>query len=108
MKYVYFSYVGINSVIGIMWIHNTWWNKPLISMPNYHEVVPMVAQIGRCGCAIVMSYIRIKKAVSQWLSVCLDLWPAQICHLTLNLCISLALHAPHEIIDMQRNECDDI
>ena len=35
---------------------------------------------GRYGCTIVMSYIEINKAVSQWL-------------LTFNLCVSHTLHA---------------
>ena len=58
---------------------------------------------GRYGCAIVMSYTEIKKAVSQWL-------------LTVNLCISVtwpltcAFHIPcthiPEIIDMHRCMCD--
>ena len=58
---------------------------------------------GRYGCTIVMSYIEINKAVSQWL-------------LTLNLCVSVtwpltcAFHIPYthtpEIIDMHRGMCD--
>ena len=58
---------------------------------------------GRYGCTIVMSYIEINKAVSQWL-------------LTFNLCISVtwpltcAFHIPcthtPEIIDMHRGVCD--
>ena len=57
---------------------------------------------GRYGCAIVMSYIEINKAVSQWL-------------LTFNLCVSVtwpltcAFHIPcthtPEIIDMHRGMC---
>ena len=60
---------------------------------------------GRYGCTIVMSYIEINKAVSQWL-------------LTLNLCISVtwpltcAFHIPcthtPEIIDMHRGVCDKV
>ena len=60
---------------------------------------------GRYGCTIVMSYIEINKAVSQWL-------------LTFNLCISVtwpltcAFHLPcthtPEIIDMHRGVCDNI
>ena len=59
---------------------------------------------GRYGCTIVMSYIEINKAVSQWL-------------LTFNLCISVtwpltcAFHIPcthtPEIIDMHRGVCDN-
>ena len=58
---------------------------------------------GRYGCTIVMSYIEINKAVSQWL-------------LTFNLCVSAtwpltcAFHIPcthtPEIIDMHRGMCD--
>ena len=57
---------------------------------------------GRYGCTIVMSYIEINKAVSQWL-------------LTFNLCVSVtwpltcAFHIPcthtPEIIDMHRDMC---
>ena len=60
---------------------------------------------GRYGCTIVMSYIEINKAVSQWL-------------LTFNLCISVtwsltcAFHIPcthtREIIDMHRGVCDKL
>ena len=60
---------------------------------------------GRYGCTIVMSYIEINKAVSQWL-------------LTFNLCVSVtwpltcAFHIPcthtPEIIDMHRGMCDKI
>ena len=60
---------------------------------------------GRYGCTIVMSYIDINKAVSQWL-------------LTFNLCVSVtwpltcAFHIPcthtPEIIDMHRGMCDNI
>ena len=59
---------------------------------------------GRYGCTIVMSYIEINKAVSQWL-------------LTINLCVSVtwpltcAFHIPcahtPEIIDMHRGVCDN-
>ena len=59
---------------------------------------------GRYGCTIVMSYIEINKAVSQWL-------------LTFNLCVSVtwpltcAFHIPcthtPEIIDMHRGVCDN-
>ena len=60
---------------------------------------------GRYGCTIVMSYIEINKAVSQWL-------------LTFNLCIyvtwplTCAFHIPYthtpEIIDMHRGACDNV
>ena len=60
---------------------------------------------GRYGCTIVMSYIEINKAVSQWL-------------LTFNLCVSVtwpltcAFHIPcmhtPEIIDMHRGMCDNL
>ena len=60
---------------------------------------------GRYGCTIVMSYIEINKAVSQWL-------------LTFNLCVSVtwpltcAFHIPcthtPEIIDMHRGMCDNV
>ena len=63
-----------------------------------------VCNNGRYGCTIVMSYIEINKAVSQWL-------------LTFNLCVSVtwpltcAFHIPcmhtPEIIDMQRGVCDN-
>ena len=59
---------------------------------------------GRYGCTIVISYIEINKAVSQWL-------------LTFNLCVSVtwpltcAFHIPcthtPEIIDMHRGMCDN-
>ena len=59
---------------------------------------------GRYGCTIVMSYIEINKAVSQWL-------------LTFNLCVFVtwpltrAFHIPcthtPEIIDMHRGMCDN-
>ena len=59
---------------------------------------------GRYGCTIVMSYIEINKAVSQWL-------------FTFNLCVSAtwpltcAFHIPcthtPEIIDMHRGVCDN-
>ena len=59
---------------------------------------------GRYGCTIVMSYIEINKAVSQWL-------------LTFNLCVSVtwpltcAFHIPcthtPEIIDIHRGVCDN-
>ena len=59
---------------------------------------------GHYGCTIVMSYIEINKAVSQWL-------------LTFNLCVSVtwpltcAFHIPcthtPEIIDMHRGVCDN-
>ena len=59
----------------------------------------------RYGCTIVMSYIEINKAVSQWL-------------LTFNLCVSVtwpltcAFHIPcthtPEIIDMHRGMCDNV
>ena len=60
---------------------------------------------GCYGCTIVMSYIEINKAVSQWL-------------LTFNLCVvsvtwplSCAFHIPcihtPEIIDMHRGVCDN-
>ena len=60
---------------------------------------------GRYGCTIVMSYIEINKAVSQWL-------------LTFNLCVSVTLpltcafhipcpHTP-EIIDIHRGVCDNV
>ena len=59
---------------------------------------------GRYGCTIVMSYIEINKAVSQWL-------------LTFNLCVSVtwpltcAFHIPcthtPEITDMHRGVCDN-
>ena len=60
---------------------------------------------GRYGCTIVMSYIEINKAASQWL-------------LTFNLCVSVtwpltcAFHIPcthtPEIIDMHRGVCDKV
>ena len=60
---------------------------------------------GCYGCTIVMSYIEVNKAVSQWL-------------LTFNLCISVtwpltcAFHIPcthtPEIIDMHRGVCDNV
>ena len=66
---------------------------------------PPPSNNGRYGCTIVMSYIEINKAVSQWL-------------LTFKLCVSVtwpltcAFHIPcthtPEIIDMHRGMCDKI
>ena len=105
-----------------------WWNMCLVSFESwelilqfYHvdwrnlmkQSVTVGAQLlwgghygcnnGRYGCTIVMSYIEINKAVSQWL-------------LTFNLCVSvtwpltcafhiICTHTP-EIIDMHRGVCD--
>ena len=101
MKFV-FGFIwklGINFAVCIKWIDETWWNNRLLMVPNCYEVVAMVATMG----AIVMSYIEINKAVSQWL-------------LTFNLCVSVtwpltcAFHIPcthtPEIIDMHRGVCD--
>ena len=70
-------YFGIHSVVCIMWIYKTWWNKPLPSTPNKYcyKVVVVVAPSDHYCCAIVMSYTGINKAVSQWLSLILDLQP---------------------------------
>ena len=105
-----------------------WWNMCLVPFESWElicslyqvdwrnlmkQLVTVCAQLlwggrygcnnGRYGCPIVMSYIEINKAVSQWL-------------LTFNLCISLtwpltcAFHIPcthtPEIIDMHRGVCD--
>ena len=60
---------------------------------------------GHYGCTIVMSYIEINKAVSQWLltfSLCVSVtWP-----LTCAFHISCT-HTP-EIIDMHRGVCDKL
>ena len=62
-----------------------WWNNMLLLVPNCYDVVAMVTT--SYGCAIVMSYTEIKKAMSQWL-------------LTFNLCVSVtwpltcAFHIP--------------
>ena len=85
-----------------------WWNlmkqsvtvgAPLLWIGRYG------CNNGSYGCTIVMSYIEINKAVSQWL-------------LTFNLCISVtwpltcAFHIPcthtPEIIDMHRGVCDNM
>ena len=105
-----------------------WWNMCLVSFESWELILQFVqvdwqnlmkqsvtigAQLlsggrygcnnGRYGCTIVMSYIEINKAVSQWL-------------LTFNLCVSVtwlltcAFHIPcthtPEIIDMHRGVCD--
>ena len=104
-----------------------WWNICLVSFESWELIcslyqvdwrnfvkqsVTVGAQLlwggrygcnnGRYGCTIVMSYIEINKAVSQWL-------------LTFNLCVSVtwpltcAFHIPcthtPEIIDMHRGVC---
>ena len=106
-----------------------WWIMCLVSFENWELILQFVSSgltkfdetIGHCwcpllwggrygcnngryGCTIVMSYIEINKAVSQWL-------------LTFNLCVSVtwpltcAFHIPctHtlEIIDMHRGVCDN-
>ena len=105
-----------------------WWNMCLVSFESWELIcslyqvdwqnlmkqsVTVGAQLlwggrygcnnGRYGCTIVMSYIKINKAVSQRL-------------LTLNLCVSVtwpltcAFHIPcthtPEITDMHRGVCD--
>ena len=108
-----------------------WWNMCLVSFESWELILQFVSSglmkldetIGYCwcpivmnwslygcnndsyGCTIVMSYIEINKAVSQWL-------------LTFNLCVSVtwpltcAFHIPCtytlEIIDMHRGVCDNI
>ena len=85
-----------------------WWNlmkqsvtvgAPLLWIGHYG------CNNGSYGCTIVMSYIQINLAVSQWL-------------LTFNLCVSVtwpltcAFHIPcthtPEIIDMHRGVCDNV
>ena len=108
-----------------------WWNMCLVSFESWELILQFFYQVdwwnlmkqsvtvgaqllwsgrygcnnGRYGCTIVMSYIEINKAVSQWL-------------LTFNLCVSVtwpltcAFHIPcthiPEIIDMHRGMCDNI
>ena len=104
MKYVsvFIFKLGINSAVCIKSIGETWRDNLFLLVPNCYEVVDMVATSGSYNCAIVMSYIEINKAVSQWL-------------LTFNLCISVtwpltcafqipSTHTP-EIIDMHRGVC---
>ena len=93
MKYVsgFIWKLGIIFAVCIKWIDETWWNNGCNN--------------GRYGCTIVMSYIEINKAVSQWL-------------LTFNLCVSVtwplscAFHIPcmhtPEVIDMHRGVCDNL
>ena len=91
MKYVsvFISKLGINYAVSIKWIDETWQNNLLLLVPNCYEVVAMVATSRRYGCAIVMSYTEITKAVSQKM-------------LTINLCISVtwlftcAFHISHD------------
>ena len=102
MKYVsgFIWKLGINFSVFIKWIDETWLNNRLLLVPNCYEVVAMVATM----ITIVMSYIEINKAVSQWL-------------LTFNLCVSVtwpltcAFHIPcthtPEIIDVHRGMCDN-
>ena len=106
-----------------------WWNMCLVSFESWElfcslyqvdwrnlmkQSVTVSAQLlrggrygcnnGRYDCTIVMSYIEINNAVSQWL-------------LTFNLCVSVtwpltcAFHIPcthtPEIIDMHRGMCDN-
>ena len=75
-----------------MRIDKTLWTK--------HEVVAMVEPSGPYGCAIVMSYMWINIAVSQWLSVFLDLYSVHYFRLTFNLCISNVWQA-HPTVDTQ-------
>ena len=83
-----------------------WWNLMKQSVTVGAQLLWSVrygCNNGRYGCTIVMSYIEINKAVSQWL-------------LTFNLCVSVtwpltcAFHIPcthtPEIIDMHRGVCD--
>ena len=107
-----------------------WWNMCLVSFASWQLILQLVssgltkreeksvtvgAQLlwgarygcnnGGYGCTIVMSYIDMNKAVSQWL-------------LTFNLCVSVtwtlicAFHIPcthtPEIIDMHRGLCDNV
>ena len=107
MKYVsgFIWKLGINLAV---FYQVDWWNL-------MKQSVTVGAQLlwsgcygcnnGHYRCTIVMSYIEINKAVSQWL-------------LTFNLCISVtwpltcAFHIPcthtPEIIDMHRGMCDKI
>ena len=84
-----------------------WWNLMKQSVTVGAQLLWSVrygCNNGRYGCTIVMSYIEINKAVSQWL-------------LTFNLCVSVtwpltcAFHIPcthtPEIIDMHRGVCDN-
>ena len=101
-----------------------WWNMCLVSFEIWELILQFVSNgltkldetisycwcpivmscnNGRYGCTIVMSYIEINKAVSQWL-------------LTFNLCVSVtwpltcAFHIPcthtPEIIDVYMGMCD--
>ena len=85
-----------------------WWNLMKQSVTVWAQLLwssRYGCNNGRYGCTIVMSYIEINKAVSQWLS-------------TFNLCVSVtwpltcaAFHIPcthtPEIIDMHRGVCDN-
>ena len=68
MKYVsaFISKLGINSAVCIKSIGETLWNNLIyiLLVPNCYEVVTIVVTSGRYGCAIVMSYTEIQKAVS--------------------------------------------
>ena len=59
---------------------------------------------GRYGCTIVMSYIEMNKAVSQWL-LTFNLWVSVTWPLTCAFHIPCT-HTP-EIIDMHRGVCDN-
>ena len=106
MKYVsgFIWKLGINFVVCIKWIDKVWWNNRSLLVHCWLWDGCYGCNNGRYGCTIVMSYIEINKALSQWL-------------LTFNLCVSVtwpltcAFHIPcthtPEIIDMHRGMCDN-
>ena len=56
-------------------------------------ITTITLRSGCYNCATVMSYIEINKAVSQWHSIYLDLWPVCFFHLTFKLRMPYVLHA---------------
>ena len=87
---VLIQWFGMNFVACILWIDQSLWIQSLSLGPQCYEVVVVVAPNGRYGWTIVVPYINLNKAVSQWL----DLWPVRFWHL--RLYISHVLHAHPE------------
>ena len=90
MKYVWFHLKVGNSFCSLYQVD---WQNLMKQLVTVGAQLLWVGRYGcnngRYGCTIVMSYIEINKAVSQWLltfNLC-------VCHLTFNLCVSHTLHA---------------
>ena len=106
MKYVsvFITKLWINFAVCIKWIDETQWNNRFLLVTNCYEDVAIVARSDCYGCAIVMSYTGINKAVPQWLltfSLCGSVtWPwTCMFHIS-------CMHT-HEITDMHRGGCDN-